>query len=89
LPFFIEAPFLRLSLPELLNYGWRRLSRAGHNGHQTQAFWSTLGKETTGSFEVHLKPGIYYLALSNQFSLLTDKYVVLDASLKYQELQTN
>src|SRR5581483_5878741 len=29
LPFFIEAPFLRLLLPELLNYGWRRLSKAG------------------------------------------------------------
>jgi hypothetical protein len=29
LPFFIEAPFLRLSLLELLNYAWRRLSRAG------------------------------------------------------------
>jgi hypothetical protein len=31
LPFFIEAPFLRLSLLELLNYAWRRLSRAGQN----------------------------------------------------------
>lgn len=59
------------------------------NGHQAQVFWSTQGKETTGSFEVRLKPGTYYLALSNRFSAFTDKYVVLEATLKYQQLQTN
>ena len=59
------------------------------NGHQAQVYWSTQGKETTGSFEVHLKPGTYYLALSNRFSAFTDKYVVLEATLKYQQLQTN
>jgi hypothetical protein len=59
------------------------------NGHQAQVYWSTQGKETTGSFEVRLKPGTYYLALSNRFSAFTDKYVVLEASLKYQQLQTN
>jgi hypothetical protein len=59
------------------------------NGHQAQVFWSTQGKETTGSFEVRLKPGTYYLALSNRFSAFTDKYVVLEANLKYQQLQTN
>jgi len=59
------------------------------NGHQAQVYWSTQGKETTGSFEVHLKPGTYYLALSNRFSAFTDKYVVLEATLKYQQLQAN
>jgi hypothetical protein len=59
------------------------------NGHQAQVFWSTQGKETTGSFEVRLKPGTYYLALSNRFSAFTDKYVALEANLKYQQLQTN
>jgi hypothetical protein len=59
------------------------------NGHQAQVYWSTQGKQTTGSFEVRLKPGTYYLGLSNRFSALTDKYVELEASLKYQQLQTN
>ena len=27
------------------------------NGHQSQVFWSTQGKETTGNFELRLKPG--------------------------------
>jgi hypothetical protein len=59
------------------------------NGHQAQVYWSTQGKETNGSFEVRLKPGTYYLALSNRFSAFTDKYVDLKATLKYQQLQTN
>jgi hypothetical protein len=59
------------------------------NGHQAQVFWSTQGKETTGSFEVRLKPGTYYLVFSNRFSAFTDKYVLLNATLNYQRLQTN
>lgn len=59
------------------------------NGHHAQVYWSTQGKQTTGTFEVRLKPGIYYLTLSNRFSVVTDKYVVLDANLKYLQLQAN
>jgi hypothetical protein len=57
------------------------------NGHEAKAFWSTQGKETTGEFELRLAPGIYYLALSNKFSALTDKDVFLEASLSYQQPQ--
>jgi hypothetical protein len=59
------------------------------NGHQAQVYWSTQGKETTGSFEVRLKPGTYCLGFSNRFSTFTDKTVFVNALLKYQEQQTN
>jgi len=55
------------------------------NGHQAKAFWSTQGKATTGSFDVRLNPGTYYLALSNRFSLRADKYVLLNATLAYRK----
>jgi hypothetical protein len=58
------------------------------NGHQARAFWSTPGKATTGSFNVRLGPGTYYLALSNRFSLRTDKYVALNATLAYRKTIT-
>jgi hypothetical protein len=54
------------------------------NGHAAQVQWRTSGRQTTGSFEVRLKPGTYYLAVSNKFSLLTDKHVSLKAHLKYK-----
>lgn len=58
------------------------------NGHQAHGFWSTPGKATTGSFDVRLNPGTYYLALSNRFSLRADKYVVLNATLAYRKTVT-
>jgi hypothetical protein len=58
------------------------------NGHQASAFWTTQGPETTGQFEVQLRPGTYYLAFSNRMSVLSDKYVFVNASLKYQEMQS-
>lgn len=58
------------------------------NGHQSQVFWSTQGKETTGNFELRLKPGLYYLAFSNKFSAFTDKQVFLEANLNYKKAET-
>jgi hypothetical protein len=58
------------------------------NGHQARAFWSTPGKSTTGSFDVRLSPGTYYLALGNRFSFRADKYVALNATLAYQKTVT-
>lgn len=58
------------------------------NGHQSQVFWSTQGKETTGNFELRLKPGLYYLAFSNKFSALTDKQVFVEANLNYKKAET-
>ena len=58
------------------------------NGHQSQVFWSTQGKETTGSFELRLKPGLYYLAFSNKFSAFTDKQVFLEANLNFKKAET-
>ncbi len=58
------------------------------NGHQAKAYWSTQGKQTTGSFDVRLGPGTYYLALNNRFSTFSDKYVAINASLNYQQART-
>jgi hypothetical protein len=58
------------------------------NGHQAQAFWGTTGKQTTGSFEVRLRPGTYYLAISNRFSAFTDKQVFLEVDLNYKKAET-
>ena len=58
------------------------------NGHQVRSFWSTQGRETTGSFEVHLSPGTYYLGISNKFSLFTDKQVLIQADLNYKVVET-
>jgi hypothetical protein len=58
------------------------------NGHQARSFWSTQGRETTGSFEVHLSPGMYYLAFSNRFSRLTNKQVFIQADLSYKKAET-
>lgn len=58
------------------------------NGHQSQVFWSTQGKQTTGNFDLRLKPGLYYLALSNKFSTFTDKQVFLEANLNYKKAET-
>lgn len=57
------------------------------NGHHAQGFWGTHGRETTGNFQVYLQPGVYYLALSNRFSTLTEKQVFLDVDLNYQKAE--
>ena len=57
------------------------------NGHQAKVFWHTEGLETTGSFELRLAPGTHYLALSNRFSAISDKYVFLNANLNYQQAE--
>jgi|CZKS01.1.fsa_nt_gi hypothetical protein len=58
------------------------------NGHQAQVFWNTQGRETTGSFELRLRQGVYYFALSNRFSLLMEKQVFLDVDLNYKKMET-
>jgi hypothetical protein len=57
------------------------------NGHQAQVFWGTNGKQTTGNFEVKLRPGMYYLAISNKFSAFTDKQVFLEVDLNYKRAE--
>jgi hypothetical protein len=58
------------------------------NGHQAQVFWTTQGRETTGSFELCLRPGAYYFALNNRFSLLMEKQVFLEVDLNYKKMET-
>lgn len=58
------------------------------NGHQARVFWGTAGKETTGTFQVKLPSGVYYLVLSNKFSVFTDKQVFLDIDLNYKRAET-
>jgi hypothetical protein len=57
------------------------------NGHAAKVFWSTEGKQTTGSFEVKLSPGMYYFVLNNRFSLFTSKQVFLEVDLTYQKAE--
>jgi hypothetical protein len=54
------------------------------NGHSADVLWQTEGQQTVGSFQVALKPGTYYLGVSNRFSPISDKEVTLDVSLNYQ-----
>jgi uncharacterized protein DUF4339 len=44
------------------------------NGHDAQLLWGSNGQKPTGVFAVALDPGIYYPAISNSFSLVSDKY---------------
>jgi hypothetical protein len=53
------------------------------NGHQAHGCHFSNGKKTTDHFDVKLEPGDYVLAFSNKFSVLTDKQVFLEVSLKY------
>jgi hypothetical protein len=55
------------------------------NGHQAQVIWTTPGQLTTGSFNVKLRPGTFYLGLSNRFSPVSDKQVALDVDLAYAQ----
>lgn len=50
-----------------------------------QVVWGTQGEQTMGRFAVPLPPGTYFLVLSNQFSILTDKTVMIEATLDYQQ----
>jgi hypothetical protein len=54
------------------------------NGHEAQVVWHTQGQQTVGNFELVLKPGTYYLAVSNKFSTISDKNVALEVDLSYQ-----
>ena len=58
------------------------------NGHQANVFWGTGGKQTTGNFEVRLRPGQYYLVFSNKFSAFTDKQVFLEVDLNHKKAET-
>lgn len=58
------------------------------NGHQARVFYSTQGKKTTDTFDVHLAPGTYYLAFNNRFSAMTAKDVFLEVDLNYQRAET-
>jgi hypothetical protein len=59
------------------------------NGHQTQVYWSTKGRETTGNLSITLRPGIYYLAFSNKFSTFTAKQLSLDVQMTYHKIVPN
>ena len=50
------------------------------NGHSARVFFQT-GKTTIGNITVALRPGTYYLAFNNKFSLLTDKTITGDITL--------
>ena len=54
------------------------------NGHPASVLYDT-GKTTVGSLDVRIgAPGTYYLAFSNKFSALSQKYVYPDIELQYQ-----
>jgi hypothetical protein len=54
------------------------------NGHEAELFWGTKGQTTTDDFDIRLKPGTYFLAISNTFSKFTNKTVSLEVDLLYQ-----
>lgn len=58
------------------------------NGHEARVFYGTHGKKTTDNFDVRLPPGEYYFVLSNKFSAFSDKYVFIEADLKYNRAET-
>jgi hypothetical protein len=58
------------------------------NGHQAKVFWGTQGQQTTGNFEVTLRPGLYYLAFSNKFSTIASKQVFLEVDLNFKRAET-
>jgi hypothetical protein len=53
----------------------------GANGHAGR-FWYHSGKVTTGSIDVQLGPGTYYLVFNNRFSLFTQKVVYANVNLE-------
>jgi hypothetical protein len=56
------------------------------NGHAARTFYNS-GKVTVGSLNVNLPAdaGAYYLVFNNKFSLLTPKFVRVDAALTYYQ----
>jgi hypothetical protein len=58
------------------------------NGHKAQVLWHTDGQETTGKFSVTLAPGVNYLVVSNQASLVMNRQVSLDVDLNFQKVET-
>ncbi len=58
------------------------------NGHQARVYYGTQGKKTTDSFDVRLGPGTYYFAISNKFSVFSDKHVFLEVGLNYSRMET-
>jgi hypothetical protein len=58
------------------------------NGHEARGFYGTHGRMTADRFEVRLAPGTYYFALSNKFSAFSDKYVFIEADVKYDKGET-
>jgi hypothetical protein len=59
------------------------------NGHQARVYWQTAGRQTTGSFELTLRPGTYYVAFSNRFSTFTAKQLSLDVQMTYHKTVPN
>ena len=59
------------------------------NGHQARVFYTTQGRKTTDTFDVHLGPGTYYLAFNNRFSAFSSKEVFLEVDLNYQHMETH
>src|SRR5471030_110358 len=57
------------------------------NGHLAKAFYTTPGRETTGTFDVHLGPGSYCFAISNRFSAFSSKNVLLQVDLNYSRIE--
>ena len=51
-------------------------------------FWGTQGKQTTGTIDAKLRPGMYYLVFSNKFSGFTAKQVFLEVDLTYKKAET-
>jgi hypothetical protein len=58
------------------------------NGHEAQVLRSTKGQQTVGNFSVDVKPGVYYLGLSNKFSVISDKQGRLKVELDYNQQET-
>ncbi len=46
------------------------------NGHSTPTYYNS-GRKTVGTFNVTLNKGVYYLIISNKFSIISSKAVTL------------
>ena len=56
------------------------------NGHESRVLYSTHGHKTADSFNVSLPQGNIIFAISNKFSIVSSKTVLLNADLKYETL---
>ncbi len=57
------------------------------NGHEAKVYYGTQGRKTTDSFAVQLPIGDFVFAVSNKFSVISQKYVFLDLKLDYERLE--